>query len=50
MTQFPGSSEDEYEKFLHEKEEQENGNDSKEKDLKIFYVKLANSDMFFTLH
>ena len=36
--------------FWMKKNEQENGNDSKEKNVKIFHVKLANSDMLFILH
>ena len=50
MTQSSGSSKMNMKKFWMKKNEQENGNNSKEKKLKFFHVKLANSDKLFVLH
>ena len=50
MTQFSGSSKMNMKSFWMKKNEQESGNDSKEKKLKILHVKLANSDTLFVLH
>ena len=50
MTQSSGSFEDEYEKFLNEKKRARKRQQFEGKNLKIFHVKLANSDMLFILH
>ena len=48
MTQSSGSCEDEYEKFLNEKEQARKRQRFERE--KIFHVKSANSDMLFILH